>query len=187
MRVSNYLSCHVEEQSCVKDCRRGPSWPGKVYLPHPAELNGRMHPWWPDRSRGNHLSEWNFAQEAASGPLDPDIRYEKLKKDRQKCLALGFSSESAYSGCAFHLPQVQAASWNEYPARLFHAHESGAIAIKAGDGGGMVSVCRRLAVGRAAVWEAARGEGGGAILKPPGIKESMLVPERVRTGTRSIQ
>lgn len=42
-------------------------------------------------------------------------------------------------------------------------------------------------LGAAAVWDAARGEGGGAVLKPLGIKESMLVSERVRTGTRSIQ
>jgi hypothetical protein len=92
--------------------------------------------------------------------LDPDTRHEKLKKDRQKCLILGFSSECAYSGYAFRLPQVQAASWNEYPARLFHGHESGEIAIKAGDGGGIVSVSWRSAIGRAAVWDAARGEGG---------------------------
>jgi hypothetical protein len=32
------------------------------------------------------------------------------------------------------------------PARLFHGHESGGIAIKAGDGGGIVSVSWRSAV-----------------------------------------
>jgi hypothetical protein len=42
-------------------------------------------------------------------------------------------------------------------------------------------------LGAAAVRDAARGEGGGAVLMPPGIKKSMSVPARVRTGTRSIQ
>jgi hypothetical protein len=149
----------------MKDCRRGPSWPGKVYLPHPAELNGRMHPWWPDRSRGNHLPEWNCAQEAVSGPLDLETRHGKLKKDRQKCLILGFSSE-----CAFHLPQVQAASRNEYPARLFHGHDSGEIAIKTGDGGGIVSVSWRSTVGCSGGLGCGARRRKGAVLKPPGIQ-----------------